>query len=174
MDFRTLAAAAVFALSSIGATSATALDFKFSFENTANGGGTVTGIVRGLSEGTTAATSFEVLTNSLGFGIGEYIGSPINNSFTVTFGQLTSAFFASNGDDNTPPAVTSSSISVLNLAPGVFAAGLTDDPGGSFTPSAGNATFMPAATAAIPLPAGGALLLTGILALGWFRHRAST
>ncbi|MBE9129225.1 MULTISPECIES: hypothetical protein [unclassified Coleofasciculus] len=52
---------------------AAAIDFGFSFENALNGNGTVTGLIRGLEEGTGAATSVEVLSNTAGFGIGEYV-----------------------------------------------------------------------------------------------------
>lgn len=88
-------AAVIFALSSLAAH-ATTLDFNFTFINAVNGGGTVTGIVRGLVDNATvAATSVEVLTNTDGFGIGEYVGDPIANSFTVSSGVVTAFDFSS-------------------------------------------------------------------------------
>lgn len=89
---------------------AAAIDFRFSFENALNGNGTVTGVIRGLDEGTGAATSVEVLTNTAGFGIGEYVGSPTRNFWTVLDGNLIAFDFFSFGVLNTPPAVTDATL----------------------------------------------------------------
>jgi hypothetical protein len=65
--------------------SASALTFDFSFTN-------VTGVISGLADNaTSAATSVQVTSNTAGFGIGEYVGNPRNNSFTVSAGVITAA-----------------------------------------------------------------------------------
>ncbi|MBE9115614.1 PEP-CTERM sorting domain-containing protein [Lusitaniella coriacea LEGE 07157] len=89
---------------------AMAISFNFSFDNALNGGGAVTGVIRGLEEGTGAATSVEVLSNTTGFGLGEYIGSPSSNSWTVMGGELIAFDFISFGIRNTPPATTDSTL----------------------------------------------------------------
>ena len=70
---------------------ATAIDFNFTFTNGQIGtGGTVTGIVHGLTDNfTSAAQSVEVTSNTDGFGIGEYIGNPSFNTWTVGSGEVT-------------------------------------------------------------------------------------
>jgi hypothetical protein len=104
----------VLSTSVIGTTLATmpakAIDFGFSFENALNEGGTVTGVIRGLEEGTGAATSVELLTNTAGFGLGEYVGNPEVNFWTVLGGDLVAFNFFSYGVLNTPPAVTNASL----------------------------------------------------------------
>lgn len=132
---------------------AASIDFSFSFENALNGGGTVTGVIRGLEEGTGPADSVEVLSNTAGFGIGEFAefaGNPDPNSWTVVDGDIVAFDFFSFGSNNITPAVTNSSLffdsfknsdvpfsagltpsknSVLVLAPDVS----TEDIGLSFT-----------------------------------------
>jgi len=96
---------------------ASAINFSFSFENalenpfdSVNSGGSVTGIIRGLEEGTGAATSVEVLSNTAGYGLGEYVGSPVDNSWTVLDGNLVAFIFYSFGILNTPPTVTNATL----------------------------------------------------------------
>jgi len=89
---------------------ASAIDFGFSFENALNSGGSVTGVIRGLEEGTGAATSVEVLSNTTGYGIGEYVGSPSSNFWTVLGGNLVAFDFFSFDINNTPPAVTDATL----------------------------------------------------------------
>ncbi|MEM7221908.1 MAG: PEP-CTERM sorting domain-containing protein [Pseudomonadota bacterium] len=114
-----------------GTAKAMPIDYTFTFDNALNGGGTVTGIVRGLSEGTGAATSVEVFTNTTGLGIGEYIGSPLLNSWTVSGGMIIAFDFLSAGVLNTAPAVTDALIffdsTVLSGA--MFRAGVAPSPG---------------------------------------------
>jgi hypothetical protein len=118
----------------IGATlltmPASAIDFSFSFENGLNEGGTVTGVIRGLEEGTRAATSVEVLSNTAGYGLGEYIGSPTNNSWTVLGGNLVAFDFFSFGFSNTFPAVTEATLffGSSQLYDASFRAGISDFP----------------------------------------------
>lgn len=111
---------------------ATAVDFSFSFENALNGNGTVTGLIRGLEEGTGAATSVEVLSNTAGFGIGEYVqvGSLFDNSWTVLDGNLVAFDFISFGVLNTPPAVTDATLffDSSELLGASFRAGISSSP----------------------------------------------
>ncbi|MEP0874163.1 PEP-CTERM sorting domain-containing protein [Trichocoleus desertorum AS-A10] len=111
--FATLTVATVATLSTLAPNPAEAasLNFNFLFTNEAHGGGTVTGVVRGLLDNTTsAAKSVEVLSNTAGFGLGEYVGNPRDNFFTVSNGNITNFEFLSFGNRNTSPAVTSSSL----------------------------------------------------------------
>jgi hypothetical protein len=109
---------------------ASAISFGFSFENALNQGGTVTGVIRGLEEGTGAATSVEVLSNTEGYGIGEYIGSPNSNFWTVLGGNLVAFDFISFGVNNTFPAVTNATLFFdSNEGDGAsFRAGISTDP----------------------------------------------
>lgn len=99
------------ALGAAFAGSAEAVDFRFQFNNVLNGGGVVEGFIRGLEDdGTSAATSVEVISNTAGFGIGEFVGNPFLNTWTVTGGILTDFDFLSFGTSNTSPAVTDSTL----------------------------------------------------------------
>ncbi|WP_299072701.1 hypothetical protein [uncultured Paraglaciecola sp.] len=83
-----------------GAANAT-LIFDFSFKNVSNGGGLVTGEILGLSDNVTGmATSFRILSNTSGFGIGEYIETQPAGLFTVASGVLTGASFFSFAASN--------------------------------------------------------------------------
>jgi hypothetical protein len=123
MRFLRLAALAAMLLTAapLGARAAL-LDFTFTFTNQQSGftGGTVTGVVRGLSDNaTSAASSVEILSNSAGFGLGEYVGNPIRNSWTLVAGAITVFNFGSGGAANTAPAVTCCALT-MNTAIGVF------------------------------------------------------
>ena len=92
---RILAMALGFGLAAGAAEAAT---FTFSFYNWANGGGDVTGIVRGLDDNaTSAASSVEILSNTAGFGLGEYAGFG-ENWWEVKNGKLLSFWFDSFTD----------------------------------------------------------------------------
>jgi len=72
--------------------------FSYSFTNTALLPGT--DIVKGtitLNAADTAATSLTVDSNTGGFGLGQYIGSPSHNSFTVVSGNIATADFFEQG-----------------------------------------------------------------------------
>lgn len=178
---RFLAAVAALAFSAASATAAP-LDFAFSFNNVFpgnDGGGVVTGIIRGLEEGTGAATSVEVLTNSDGFGVGEYVPTTLSNSWTVTGGEITAFNFLSQGFANSAPVVTDSSL-FFNSTPvfsATFRAGLrnnpnavtTGDPGVETTDIA--LTFTAASSAVVPVPAAAPLLVSGLAGLALLRRR---
>jgi len=142
--------------------------FAFSFTNVLNGGGFVTGIVV-LNNTDTAATSLTVTSNTDGFGIGEYIGSPaLNmNTFTVVSGQITSSLFLGFGNLNTPPAVTCCSLRLTSGSSNLT--GLTNDPMTVKESGFGNLTYTP--VSAVPLPGALPLFATGLGALALFRWR---
>ena len=113
--------------------SASAIDFGFSFQNALNDSenGTVTGVIRGLEEGTGAATSVEVFSNTAGYGIGEYVGSPASNVWTVLNGNIVTFDFLSFGEFNTSPAVTDSTLFFNSHRSfnALFVAGISPFPG---------------------------------------------
>ena len=148
--------------------------FTFSFTNVANGSGTatVTGVAI-LNNTDTAATSLTVTSNTDGFGIGEYVGVPGINTFTVVSGQVVAARFQDFGQLNTPPAVTCCSID-LEFA-GNNASGLENSNMTVHASSRAGLTFTPVVSA-IPLPAALPLFATGLGALGllgWRRKKKS-
>ena len=173
---RKISAAAALVVCTATGSSAATLDFKFSFTNLFNGStvATVTGVIRGLTDnGSSAASSVEILTNGDGFGVGEFVGSPIENSFSVTAGQITGVQFVSYGRRNTAPAVTDASFRMTGNCRGsaTICAGLTDDPNVSTVGNPAQVTFE--AIVPVPLPAGGILLLTGFTGLAALRRRKS-
>ncbi|WP_088329931.1 PEP-CTERM sorting domain-containing protein [Lacimicrobium sp. SS2-24] len=86
------------------------LIFDFSFTDILNGGGVISGEILGLSDNATgAASSLRILANSGGFGVGEYVGNPSLNSFTVVNGVLTNVSFVSYGSNNAAPDIVDSS-----------------------------------------------------------------
>jgi hypothetical protein len=142
---------------------AMALSFNFSFINESHGGGTVTGIVEGLTDNTTsAATSIRVLSNTAGFGIGEYVGNPSANSWTVLDGGIQAYRFLSFGSRNFLPAVTDSSLIFDSPA----AAGLSNNPNSVTANSLASLTFT-----AVPVPT--PALLPGLvgMSLAFLRKR---
>lgn len=176
-------ALAVLMLSTV-AQSAPLLDFSFTFTNRWNpadpslgnqsGTGVVTGIVRGLTNnGTSAASSVEILSNTEGYGLGEYVGDPIFNTWTVANGVLTNFFFLSEGEDNVAPAVTTSSL-VLDGSPiDDIGAGLTNAPGFTLRGRETGLVFsLIEAPTTIPLPSTAVLLAGALAALGAQRARA--
>jgi len=175
-----LAAAALSASLAASPGAAASLDFAFSFTNALNGGGTVAGVIRGLQEGTGAATSVEVTSNSLGFGLGEYVGNPNSNSWTVTGGAITVVNFFSFGVNNTAPAVTNGTLFFDSAESdgATFRAGVSGFPSGVGTGSSLVSTadiglsFEPL-VAPIPLPAAGLMLLAGLGGLAAVHRRAA-
>jgi hypothetical protein len=176
---RMLAAAAIMAAGVAASAGASTLSFTFSFNNDAfNGGGTVTGVVSGLQDNaTSAATSVMITSNTLGFGLGEYVGNPSSNSWTLAGGVITVFSFLSFGAGNTSPVVTDSSLILTNqlAGKGIPAAGLANLPsavGANIPARSVDLTFTQVDDVApVPLPAGGLLLIGALGALAALRRR---
>ena len=156
-----------------GADPSAAATFTFSFTNFAEGGGMVRGIVSGLAdEGASAAKSVRVTSNELGFGVGEYVGSPIENFFEVSEDQVRSFFFLSFGSLNAAPAEQCCSLALVS-DPGppldVPVAGLSFDPEAVFVGPDSGITFVP-----IPLPAPIVMLGAALAVLAGLRLRRTT
>ena len=169
------AAALAGALTAGSAASAATVDIAFSFTNTeAYGGGVVTGILRGLTDNaTSAASSVEVLSNSVGFGLGEFVSPGVANAFTLADGVVTGATFISFGSSNEPPAVTTASLQIRELSEIGLIAVLSNSPGsvGFAGATAPVFTVVQPPPAVIPLPAAGWLLLGGLGLLAALRRR---
>lgn len=148
------------------------LIFDFSFTNSSNGGGIVTGEILGLLDNATgAATSVRVLTNTLGFGIGEYVSNPVFNTFTVDSGVLISFDFLSFGVHSVLPVNPGGSIRLTDTAVWPLGiAGLGADGG-----SVNHASFLDSGFAvvqrSVPEPSSLILLSLGIAGLLVSRNR---
>lgn len=174
MSFKRLAAAMLALMIAVPADAAT-LDFNFSFTGTFQSEGLVTGIIRGLTDNaTSSASSVEVLTAAGGFGMGEYVlptSIVIYNTFTVTSGAITDWAFSAFEGGSVPSNNCCSlaffsqsflrSSSAAGLSPNRSLTVLTEVPGLAFTP----------AVSAVPLPAGGWLLLTGLAGVAALKRR---
>ena len=155
---------------------ANALTFQFSFNNGAANDpaqSLVVGIISGLQDNVLnqQAAHVEVTSNPAGFGVGEYVGNPTANSFSVSAGVITKATFTYFGDFNSAPAVTCCSLALDFLVGLVSTAGLTPN-SEFFRGDPTNLTF--AAVAETPLPAALPLFAGGLGALGllgWRRKR---
>ena len=154
------------------------LVFTFSFNNALNGGGHVTGVISGLNEGTGAASSVEVTSNSAGFGVAEYAPTAAINSWTVTGGLITDYKFFSLGNVNPATDATlffdASSFNGLS-----FRAGLSNTPhsvvlGNDNVDSSDIGLAIGASagpSAEVPLPATLPLLVAGLAGLAYLRRR---
>ncbi len=155
------------------AAQAATLDFTFSFQNTAYGGGTVLGVVRGLApSGTSSATSVAVTSNTLGVGLGEYSGAPLVNQFSVSNGAVQLFNFASLGENSQDPDTWCCSLFLEGFAGGETTAGFANNPGEAQVAFDTGIVFQPLATpgpAPVPLPAPALLLVAGLLALAGVR-----
>lgn len=170
---RTLALAALASLWSLSAQAAL-LDFTFTFSNRAFGlNGTVMGIVRGLADNaTSAAGSVEILSNTDGFGLGEYVGSPTNNSWTVAGGAITGYDFVVFGQDNTAPAVTCCTLYLNSVS--VNGTALFNDPAGGFFSGDRKDIVFARATTPVPEPASALLFGGALAAAALLRRRPAT
>ncbi|MFN3614864.1 MAG: hypothetical protein ACK4WC_09935 [Rubrimonas sp.] len=164
-----------------GAAAATP-DFAFTFGNLSHGFGIVSGVVRGLTDNAAgAAASVEILGNENAFhecclGVGEFVGNPDHNVWTVEDGQIASARFLAFGMRNAAPAVTEASLCIrfgfgplelqgVGLSNFRGAAGAAPDTQNFLTFTRLEPT--PAGPPApVPLPAAGSMLLAagGLLA----------
>ncbi len=113
-------------------------DFSFTFVNVGNDNATVTGVVRGLRRnGTSAAYSVEITDTTGNYGVGQYVGSPIQNEWTLVNGGIEDISFISFGAGNSAPAVTDHSLIIRSdvgpLEP--YGAGLSSAPNGAGIPS---------------------------------------
>jgi hypothetical protein len=147
----------------------------FNFVNGANGGGIVTGIVLGLvdDKADQKATSVTVLSNSHpggAFGIGEYVGVPLWNEWSVFGGVVTAVTFGSYGIYNSAPAVMDASLLLdFDISGGIDDwAGLTAFASVNNSSSSSELEF---GTAPVPVPPGAPLLASGLMAFLWVRHR---
>ena len=152
---------------------ANAATFQFSFNNDASNDpaqSLVVGIISGLQDNTAnqPALSVQVTSNPAGFGVGEYVGNPGLNIFTVSAGAITSVTFSAFGVDNTAPAVTCCGLG-LDLFPGQNpSAGLVNQ-NNLVSTATTNLTFTPVPQ--VPLPAALPLFAGGLGALGLFGWR---
>ena len=181
----TLAIAFVMSFTTSASYAAT-LDFDFSFDNPLTGGA-VTGIIRGLSDNTSnqAASSVEVLTQSgpdgtgANSGIAEYVGFALKNTWTVSNGQITyGEFFTdlvldfSSGGVGRYFGITFQRPFNSPIVGPILVTtyGLTGFFDGN-NPSGGKNLVLTPTVAAVPLPAGGVLLLTGLFRLVTLRRK---
>jgi hypothetical protein len=186
--------AAVFTTVLAQAAAAATLAFTFQFTNVANGGGTVTGIVRGLAaSGTTAASSVQITGNtgtsfapdgvSPDVSLGEYIGTATMNSFLMQDGTIFSFNFISIGAIGFA-ATECCSLQLEGVVGGESDVGLTFDPQGdgpkgsfltniSFQAVPGPGPGLGSGPVPVPLPATGPLAIAGLLLAGLaLRRRA--
>ena len=157
---------------SVVSAQAATLDFTFSFTNVASGGGIVAGIVRGLTDdATSAASSVEVLSNTSGFGVGEYVGKPLLNLWILTAGNITGVNFNSFGLFNVSPDVTDSSLNI-ELFGGGSSVGLEHLDAVINVSALTGLTFTPVfEPPTVPLPAAGFLLVGALGGLAALRRR---
>lgn len=167
---------AIFTVAVSNSAHAITYDFEFSFINKdIHGGGTVTGIVRGLTEGRSSATSVEVLTNSDNFGIERY-SFPFLNIWEVENGAVTFVDFVSRSD-NVTDLVSGCCILHFFFFPDVGAAeGILRDPSVFSGSTSGDfgLKFTPVPLTPVPLPASGLLLVAAIAGAAGHRRWKQT
>jgi MYXO-CTERM domain-containing protein len=172
------------------AAQAATLSFSFQFTNVANGGGTVSGVVRGLAPNGTVAASSVQITGNTGSGfapagvdpavsLGEYIGTATQNSFIMQNGSIFSFNFISIGAVGFS-STECCSLQLEGVVNGESDVGLTfdpqgDGPHGSFQTNISFAVVPGPGPdpSPVPLPASGPMALAGLV-LGWavVRRRA--
>jgi hypothetical protein len=149
------------------------LSFSFTFTNAAASGGVITGVVEGLSDNTSnqQASSLRVLSNTSGFGVGEYIGNPTNNLWSVSNGFIVFGRFEIFGLQNSSPAVTGASM-LLQFNDDIIAgltltrANLNNSPNSVILVGGEDIAFAP-----VPIPAALPLFATGVAAVTYAGRR---
>ena len=141
------------------------ISFDFSFHNYYNGSGDIAGSISGLEDNRfgQAAMSVVVTSNTLGYGLGEYVGLADQNYWDVVNGQITGVIFISFGGSNFAPDVVCCSLAFDEWYG--FIGGLTDDPHSTYLDIESQVTFTPREVATVVVPAPFALIGIGILAL---------
>src|SRR5262249_20918472 len=153
-------------------SSVNALTSHFSFNNAPNFDlveGTISGLLNNNS--LSAATSVQVTSNPEGFGIGEYIGSPNTNLFSVSGGMVQFANFESLGFQNLAGDLANGTdgVTCCSLRLSVInGPGLSNNPNNAGFGSL-NLVFTPVSE--ILLPAALPLFATGLGALGLLAWR---
>ena len=165
--------AAALALSVFATSAYASVVYDFTFDNSNNGGGTVDGTVTlpSSADGTYAASSVEVTSNTAGFGVGEYVvflNEITNDTFVVSGGDITSAsVFLDFGDANRSPGVKCCSLE-FTAFDSILDGGLSDM-NGQLTDGPGSPVTFTLATT--PIPAALPLFATGLGGLGLFGWR---
>ncbi|MEO0975727.1 MAG: VPLPA-CTERM sorting domain-containing protein [Pseudomonadota bacterium] len=171
-----IAVFALFAVVASHSAHAVTYDFKFTFINKdIHGGGTVTGLVRGLTEGRSSATSVEVLTNSDNFGINSY-SLPLISIWDVENGEITFVDFVSRSD-NVTDLLAGCCILQFFFFPDVGdAEGILRDPSVFSGSTSGDfgLKFTPVSLTPVPLPASGLLLVAAIAGAAGHRRWKQT
>jgi hypothetical protein len=147
------------------------LIFDFSFTDIRDNS-IVTGEILGLSNNNLgAASSVRVISNTQGYGIGEYVGVPGNNIFQVSNGVMISANFLYFGVNNTSPDITASSL-YLSLLNTDTIAGINNT-GGVFGSASVNTSQLVFVKRNVPVPAPSSLILLslGLAGLSFARYR---
>jgi hypothetical protein len=169
--------AAAMAFTAFSAPAYASVVYAFTFNNLANGGGTVDGTVTlpSSADGVYAASSLVVTSNTAGFGLGQYVGKPDANAFTISGGNIIvtndgsfNISFEYLGDMNSLPDVVCCSLLFDGIS-GTIHGGLSNASDGAGSGSADTATFT-----LIPLPTALPLFATGLGGLGllgWRRKR---
>lgn len=169
-------AAAALTLSVFASSAHASVVYDFTFDNSSNGGGIVDGTVTlpSSADGTYAATSVVVTSNTAGFGLGEYVvflNEITYDSFVISGGEITSAsVFLDFGVSNRSPGVKCCSLEFA-VFDSILDGGLSNLDGQVADGPGSPVTFTLATT---PIPATLPLFATGIASLGllgWSRKR---